>query len=132
MVQLRTRSAKPFIQIFSPIEQFLTLELTLSSSWKFNTSWPACEVKSVNEGKELVGYFLRVGPGVIEDVTTGSNVSGITWEAMYVNKYIKRMIPKLINSSKSPEPGAPRLSPDDKTPFDPSNPDLVDYNGVSV
>lgn len=37
-----------------------------------------------------------------------------------------------LNLNYSPEPGTARLSPDDKTPFDPANPDLVDYNGVLV
>ncbi|EIM19656.1 hypothetical protein WALSEDRAFT_33913 [Wallemia mellicola CBS 633.66] len=110
-VQFRKSSSKPFIQIFSPIEQFLTLELSLSGSWQCKSTWPASEIKKEKE-KQLVGFFLRVGPGTtIEDVVSGCKTAGLSWEAV-------------------PNAGCPRLSPDDKTPFDPANPDLVDYNGV--
>ncbi|TIA85649.1 hypothetical protein E3P99_03933 [Wallemia hederae] len=112
-VQVRACSAKPFIQLFSPIEQFLTLELSLSSSWQCTSTWPTSEIKKDN-GKQTVGFFLRVGPGTaVEDVVSGCKTAGLSWEAV-------------------PNPGHPRLSPDDKTPFDPANPDLVDYNGVLV
>ncbi|TIA81027.1 hypothetical protein E3P98_02296 [Wallemia ichthyophaga] len=112
-VQMRSCSSKPFIQLFSPIEQFLTLEICLASSWKCVSTWPTSEIKKEN-GKQTVGFFLRVGPGgVVEDVVSGSKTAGLSWEAV-------------------PEPGTARLSPDDKTPFDPANPDLVDYNGVLV
>lgn len=79
---MRSCSSKPFIQLFSPIEQFLTLEICLASSWKCVSTWPTSEIKKEN-GKQTVGFFLRVGPGgVVEDVVSGSKTAGLSWEAV--------------------------------------------------
>lgn len=81
-IQMRSCSSKPFIQIFSPIEQFLTLELSLSSSWQCASTWPISEIKKEN-GKQTVGFFLRVGPGTaIKDVVSGCETAGLSWEAV--------------------------------------------------
>lgn len=87
---LRLRGGKPVIYLFSPISIEACVNLHLIPEWSFSAVYPVATIKEQDEGEDrvsqTVSWSVKVSPdGTLLDEASGSTVSYLFWEAMYVS-----------------------------------------------
>ena len=79
VVATKFATAKCHLNIYSPIQQYCDLALSLSPYWKLGLAYPMPEPVSENKVK----FFLRVHPGgAIEHFESGTHATSLYYEAM--------------------------------------------------
>lgn len=87
-VAAKPATAKCFLSIFAPQQEYCEVNVSFSPAWKIGVTWPPAE----NQTEDKFKYFLRVHPGgALEHFETETVVTSIYYEAMYVSPIISSL-----------------------------------------
>ncbi|KAF6748197.1 ubiquitin-domain-containing protein [Ephemerocybe angulata] len=122
---LKLRGDKPVIYLFPPIATRVTTRLSLVPEWKFSALYPIAPVtKEGTDAGQRVEWIVDAEPsGILNEVSTGLEVSYLYWEAETTSK-------GLLTPPASPRLSAVGLDTSAERVFVPNRPIIEPANAI--
>lgn len=122
---LKLRGDKPVIYLFPPIATRVTTRLSLVPEWKFSALYPIAPVTKESTGAgQRVEWIVDAEPsGILNEVSTGLEVSYLYWEAKTTSK-------GLLTPPASPRSSTVGLDTSVERVFVPNRPIIEPTNAI--